>query len=184
MDFKTQILILLIDKLIVGGIILGASLFVNRSLEAFKNDIVRKNKLHDKTFEKMSFVIEKIWATDRAFNKMLADYAKTEALGPFQCLSDINDDPSYKAGNKDRYVESASSFSASVSELVSIVDVSAFWLGPNLSLKAKEIADAYYALVFSIIDNDKDKKEKAGDLVQMLPSMIKAFEAAALEYIE
>ncbi|MCI5209681.1 MAG: hypothetical protein D3910_13010 [Candidatus Electrothrix sp. ATG2] len=78
-------------------------------------------------------------------------------------------------------LESAGDFGAKTSELTATVDSCSFLLGPELSFKAKEIAEAYLSIAYGVIDKDKDGI--ASGLVRKIDGMISAFEDDARKYL-
>lgn len=155
-----------------------APLILNKSMESYKDEIIRQNKNKDKKNEQILLVIGKIRECDKAFNVMLTDSAKQNYTGPFSGMNNaIESDDSLKEKYKADFIESAGTFSAKTSELMETVNFCSFWLEPSLSSKAKEIAEAYLSIVYGIINNDKDGK--ASGVVKNLNSMISAFEEEA-----
>jgi hypothetical protein len=159
-----------------------APLIVSKALESYQNEIRRQNNYIDKRAEQISLVVQKIRECDKAFNAMLTAFAKQHSVGPFSNMSNaIAEDDGYKENLKNSALESASDFGAKTSDLMATVNSSSFLIGPDLSSKAKEIAEAYLSIAYGIINNDKDGK--ASKFVENIDSMISAFESDAREYL-
>jgi hypothetical protein len=175
MDARQQILVLIVDKLVIGAILLLAASFVNRSMERFKNEILRKNKIRDKTFDKISLVVEKVWECSKAYKTMLAAFAKVEGVGAFRAAGQLSaEDPNFAKSAKAAYEASAGEFAGKTTDLNFAVDSCRFWLGTDLSSKAKGIAETYLSIALGILNNDKNGKglEAAANI----DSLISAFE--------
>jgi len=178
MSFENQIILTVIDKLIIGFIILLLALFINRSLEKFKISILRQSKIKDIKFEKLSLIIEAIWNCNSALNEMVANFAKKEARGGFEGLTDImKEDIKYKNQLQQLYLDSASKYSESISLLQKKINSSYFWIGKDLSEKAKKIASINYNYVLAIVN-------KSIELIKDIETLIREFEDLAINYIE
>ncbi|WP_019867646.1 hypothetical protein [Methylovulum miyakonense] len=159
-----------------------APLILSKTLENYKNEIDRQNKNKDKEVENISLVVQKIRECDKAFNAMLTAFARQSCTGPFEDMADIvSKDDNLKESYRASYLESVNDFGSKTSELMATVNSCSFWIGEDLSSKAKEIAEAYSSIIYGIINNNKDGK--ASEVVKNIDGMISAFEADARKHL-
>jgi hypothetical protein len=184
-DLKIKLIEIFFDKFIMAVLVLVAAYLINRSFERFKSEILKRNKISEIKYTKISEIIECIWDCNASFNKLCVNFAKKheDGSGPFKGIAELkNNNSEFMESINSLIQESGGEFSESTNKLKRAVNSSYFWIGDDLYKMAEDISDKYIQIAYSIVNGDPSGKTKI--IVQDMDENVRKFEIKCIAYFD
>ncbi len=182
MSFENTILITIIDKCVIGLMILFTALYINKKLEKYKFLITRQGKIKDIKYEKVAKIIDDMWKCVSSINAMIGGYKRKEGVGNMASIkSIIENDSNYKQKAEEDYNNTILQYADMIVELQKRVNSSYFYLGKDLYVKATNISEIFNGFAFAILNSNMES-DLLND-IQDIEVRIHSFEDDALKYI-